>query len=615
MPKKLLKTTTWLLLAVVTLTWCACWGPTIEVEQPQVAEKYSSFEATVWVTGHVIYENGEANEMISKIGVELPQELLTQNFPGNNRDENWLYFGIKLPQGWEVTDSIPFVGVDTGIFVYSDSLSAEMDTIEPPEPGYYWWVSETPEPIDTSYGTIEYFPEISTDGQTGIFFIDYMLGYNSGLNAVRNNDHYMGIGLPDTVWVTSSAESGPGSIRAAIDSVRPGGHICFALSLPVTIHLTEQIVINKDVNIHGPENMQVSISGSNVCRVIYINNYIEANLSKLCIINGNAEADYGGGIYCGQGASVSFNNLKIQYNQAASGGGIYFSNNEAYLENVSIRLNMANVDGGGIYCSGSSPLITNTVISGNMAYKGGGIYFQYSSPELTNLTVSGNTATIGGAVQAVLASSMEFTNCIFRGNNEYGIYLDDCGLVVSYSDIDGGLDGITITNNSWVDWLDGNIDEDPLFSSTGEHPFSLTGGSPCIDAGTPDTTGLNLPEWDFIGNMRVWDGVIDMGAYEYGAIPVGIDRVQVAGGGLEVLVYPNPVVRMMNIEYRILNVEVVGLRVFDIHGEEIARLVNETQASGEYTVKFDVSDLPAGIYLVRLQAAQQVATGKILVVH
>jgi len=77
----------------------------------------------------------------------------------------------------------------------------------------------------------------------------------------------------------------------------------------------------------------------------------------------------------------------------------------------------------------------------------------------------------------------------------------------------------------------------------------LTENSPCIDAGTPDTTGLNLPPWDILGNQRIWDGdgdeiaIIDMGAYEYGAPPyTGIDDRVVSESKTRSFLhnYPNP---------------------------------------------------------------------------
>ncbi|MCD6328923.1 MAG: gliding motility-associated C-terminal domain-containing protein [Candidatus Cloacimonetes bacterium] len=65
---------------------------------------------------------------------------------------------------------------------------------------------------------------------------------------------------------------------------------------------------------------------------------------------------------------------------------------------------------------------------------------------------------------------------------------------------------------------------DSLPQFVGGNPFSyeLTKYSPCIDKGTPDTTGLNLPATDLAGNQRIYNGRIDIGAYEYQGY--GIDQ-------------------------------------------------------------------------------------------
>ena len=60
-----------------------------------------------------------------------------------------------------------------------------------------------------------------------------------------------------------------------------------------------------------------------------------------------------------------------------------------------------------------------------------------------------------------------------------------------------------------------NIDADPQFVDTTNFDFHLSDYSPCINAGKPDTTGLNLPATDLDGNPRIFDGRVDIGAYEY----------------------------------------------------------------------------------------------------
>ena len=57
------------------------------------------------------------------------------------------------------------------------------------------------------------------------------------------------------------------------------------------------------------------------------------------------------------------------------------------------------------------------------------------------------------------------------------------------------------------------------------------------------------------------------------------------------------------------------LAVYDITGKEVIMLVKEAQAAGEYRMRFDASNLPDGLYMIRLQAGNESAVGKLLVVH
>ncbi len=82
--------------------------------------------------------------------------------------------------------------------------------------------------------------------------------------------------------------------------------------------------------------------------------------------------------------------------------------------------------------------------------------------------------------------------------------------------------------------------------------------------------------------------------------------------------YPNPFNPTTTIKYTIpqLNgVEThgrVSLRVYNILGEEVATLVNKQQAPGNYTVQFDASNLPSGVYFYTLRVGNFVATKKMI---
>jgi hypothetical protein len=59
----------------------------------------------------------------------------------------------------------------------------------------------------------------------------------------------------------------------------------------------------------------------------------------------------------------------------------------------------------------------------------------------------------------------------------------------------------------------------------------------------------------------------------------------------------------------------VRLSVYDILGHEVAVLVHERMAPGEYTASFNASGFPSGVYLYRLAAGEHVAARKMLLVR
>ena len=54
------------------------------------------------------------------------------------------------------------------------------------------------------------------------------------------------------------------------------------------------------------------------------------------------------------------------------------------------------------------------------------------------------------------------------------------------------------------------------------------------------------------------------------------------------------------------------LKVYDLLGREVATLVNEEKAPGEYSVEFRVQSLPSGVYFYRLTAGSFSETKKMI---
>ncbi|NUO82493.1 T9SS type A sorting domain-containing protein, partial [candidate division KSB1 bacterium] len=76
--------------------------------------------------------------------------------------------------------------------------------------------------------------------------------------------------------------------------------------------------------------------------------------------------------------------------------------------------------------------------------------------------------------------------------------------------------------------------------------------------------------------------------------------------------HPNPFNPTTLITFHLPTSALATLKVFDLAGREVATLVHGKMSAGEHQVYFDASALAAGVYLYRLEAGEQVATRKLV---
>ena len=80
--------------------------------------------------------------------------------------------------------------------------------------------------------------------------------------------------------------------------------------------------------------------------------------------------------------------------------------------------------------------------------------------------------------------------------------------------------------------------------------------------------------------------------------------------------YPNPFNPTTNFQYSIASAgggsQLTILKVYDILGREVATLVNEVKQPGEYSVTWDASNEPSGVYICRLSAGSFTEVRKLL---
>jgi hypothetical protein len=100
------------------------------------------------------------------------------------------------------------------------------------------------------------------------------------------------------------------------------------------------------------------------------------------------------------------------------------------------------------------------------------------------------------------------------------------------------------------------------------------------------------------------------GTFEYSNV-INVDLTAPAVFALEQN-YPNPFNPSTMISYSIPQSSFVTLKVYDIIGNEVATLVNETKSAGKYDIRFDASNLSNGVYLYSIKTDNFTSTKKMI---
>jgi photosystem II stability/assembly factor-like uncharacterized protein len=78
--------------------------------------------------------------------------------------------------------------------------------------------------------------------------------------------------------------------------------------------------------------------------------------------------------------------------------------------------------------------------------------------------------------------------------------------------------------------------------------------------------------------------------------------------------YPNPFNPSTKINYAIAKNSFVSLAVYDIRGLKVKSLVNAQQSPGSYSIEFNASALPSGIYFYKLETNEFTQTRKMILI-
>lgn len=328
-------------------------------------------------------------------------------------------------------------------------------------------------------------------------------------------------------------------------------------------------------------------------------------LIENCWFEQNSSSYFGGAIHIDKDCShvlISDNYFKNNtafhvYFGFAGGGGAAISASDAINFSPEIRNNYCfkNISVNGIiYTSNRNALIYNNVIYNN---KGSGIMdgHELSSSRIFNNTIANNLYS-GGVIE--LYSKAKVYNNICWGNENINDENNDIHITILNTSVPELFYNCVQYGNGG----DSAIYENPIFVNpslgVGQEfydenaDWSLLDLSPCINRGTPDTTDLFIPLNDILGNPRIYDKSIDMGAIENQDDTSNIIIQNNTRNNFRL--YPNP-----GSDYFILDnfnfSSNFYIKIYDIYGKEI--LYRKLSSANNF---INTTELSNGLYFYQI---------------
>ena len=317
-------------------------------------------------------------------------------------------------------------------------------------------------------------------------------GDRHGDDTITGTSNGITVSIPGVV-VTSTADSGPGTLRAALATAAADGsaNITFdptTFATPQTITLSSGTLnIPSNTTITGAttgsgatlKNL-VTVSGGGPASnfsIFAVGSGVTAAINNLIIANGHSDTQ-GGGIF--NAGTLTVTGSTFENNSAGGvpsggngGGAIYASSGVLTVRNSTFVGN-TSAPGGAINANDGTVTIDRSSFSGNSALgatTGGAVFINNATVTITESTISGNLSAGGGGA-VFNNATLTATNTIVAGNTG-----GDCGNGGASSCPTNGANGNVIGG--------ANIGLAPLGSYGGPTQTMIPlPGSPAICAGS-----------------------------------------------------------------------------------------------------------------------------------
>ena len=333
--------------------------------------------------------------------------------------------------------------------------------------------------------------------------------------------------------VTTTSDTGAGSLREAINYATSGDTISFASSINgLEIQLSSQIVVTgKDLVLQGNGKFATIIDGTNSNqRLFSFYNGSTILLMDLTLKNGGGPSFNGlGGGMAIDASDVTLIDCYITENETAStsgGGAIYIQRGSCVAVNCIFRSNKCLAGNGGVaWLNPKTVFIVDQCLfeSNEVSNQGACVVVLDSS----NCRISQSTLTMNMSLNTASVifeqngATTELFNNIIHGNNG------------AEAMVQAGTPTTLIAMHNLVDVLgtipegvDGNFISNPGFVDPTNEDFRLQSGSAAVDAGDDSLIPLDIFDinqnsnvteslpFDLDGNTRIKRCRVDLGAFE-----------------------------------------------------------------------------------------------------
>ncbi|MEO8234575.1 MAG: LamG-like jellyroll fold domain-containing protein [Flavobacterium sp.] len=343
---------------------------------------------------------------------------------------------------------------------------------------------------------------------------------------------------------------------------------------------------------HASGSSGADKSGAAITKDANVTNFTIKN----CIFKNNVSLDAAACLLSpytvGGTKSLAIENTEFKNNLATYATTFYLYTNTSTINTLNVNISNSLFDTNKAIDNGAS-----------LGYAGSAGWFRaYANGSTINTNFTNNTyvnnidagtnaltlnrATIGLEKRGTAIINSQINNCIFWNNQEIGgatakaVNRIADTFSTATTTVNNSLD---IDNFSTIITKQNIITANPSFISLSD--FQLNSGSPAINTG--NNTNV-IGTVDLLGNQRIYNTTVDMGAYEFGSVLSSQSFNEFSNFNI----YPNPSDSIINVSS---TKSIDTMEIFSLDGRKIKSVTAKT---------IDISELSTGMYLLQVKTTE-----------